>query len=335
MQGKIVQKLKKHLNDTCRCYNSYGPAECTITATYHTVNLEDLELDNIPIGRPQFGYLCQVMDDYLQPVLIGDIGELCIAGQGLFAGYLNREDLTKQVLIEYKNHIYYRTGDLVKIDDRGLIYFVGRKDFQVKLRGQRIEVGEIEQTILHVSSQITNCVVIKYKEYLIAYIESLLTDELETKIKNYCQQHLPQYMIPSLFILLKKFPLNPNGKLDRHQLPQPDFSKILSDQLYEEPFGQIEIDIHNIWCQLLGLDRISVLANFFSIGGNSLALMKLYSQYQIKYNYTQSIASLFKQSTIREHAQFLQSTNNDQQEMKRWTTLHITEGKVLSYSVYY
>ncbi|CAF3897200.1 unnamed protein product [Rotaria sp. Silwood1] len=274
------------------------------------------------------GYDCQVLDDYLQPIVVGDIGELHIAGKGVFAGYLNREDLTKKALIEYKNNTYYKTGDLVKIDEHGLIHFIGRKDFQVKLRGQRIEIGEIEQIILNFSSQVTHCVVIKYKDHLIAYVESSTTEVIEDKLKEHCEKHLPQYMIPSLFIIMKKFPVNANGKLDRHRLPEPDFTKIASsDQLHVEPHDQLEIDIHNIWCELLGLKKISVLANLFSIGGNSLVLMKLFSQYQIKYNYTQSIALLFQQSTIRKHSQLLQSTNTSQQQFKRWTPLHINEGQ--------
>ena len=146
----------------------YGTSECTISATHHIVTTADLHLQSIPIGRPLPGYICQVLDDYLQPVLPRQIGELFIGGQGVFQGYLHRPDLTREVLVKLNDgHIYYRTGDLVQFNGSPpVLYYIGRKDFQVKLRGQRIECGEIEQTILNFpGTSVSQCVVVKWDQF--------------------------------------------------------------------------------------------------------------------------------------------------------------------------
>ena len=141
---------------------------------------------------------------------------------GVFAGYLGRDDLTAKALIEIDGELFYRTGDLVRMDNNGLLYYQGRKDHQIKLHGQRIELGEIERCLLNITS-ISACVVMKWNDdYLVAYVQS--SDINEQQLREHCQSHLPPHMIPSFFIILDKLPLNPNGKIDRKQLPSPDFS---------------------------------------------------------------------------------------------------------------
>ncbi|CAF0999081.1 unnamed protein product [Didymodactylos carnosus] len=168
------------------------------------------------------------MDEYLQSVGLNQVGQLYIGGYGLFHRYLNRPDLTEKVLVQL-SHLtdddakYYKTGDLVKLNEKGEIIFVGRQDFQVKLRGQRIELEEIERVVLRSRSDaIQNCLVTKFteetteQEYLIAYIQSLSSaaetteSKLESEIREYCQRYLLQYMCPSIYIVLKQFPMNQN-----------------------------------------------------------------------------------------------------------------------------
>ncbi|CAF4593115.1 unnamed protein product, partial [Didymodactylos carnosus] len=227
----------------------------------HIVTPNDLLSPSIPIGCPLPNYQCYVLDRYLQPVGIDQVGELYIGGVGVFVGYLHRDDLTRQVLIQIPNvnEKCYKTGDLVKIDSNGELYFVGRVDFQIKLRGQRIEIGEIERIILNVSPCVTNCVVIKYQqqpedqEHLIAYVQSSSSssnNEMITieELKHYCQQYLPLYMIPTWFIILEQLPLNTNGKVDRKQLPKPDFLHLTQQQAndhhVDEPNGEMEMEIY-------------------------------------------------------------------------------------------
>ncbi|CAF4447504.1 unnamed protein product, partial [Adineta steineri] len=128
----------------CIVWNLYGPAETTIGSTLHSVNVKN-DTQSIPIGRPFYNYRCIVVNQYLQSSANGQQGELLVGGAGVFAGYLGRDDLTAKALIEIDGHLFYRTGDLVTMDNNGLLHYQGRKDHQIKLHGQRIELGEIER----------------------------------------------------------------------------------------------------------------------------------------------------------------------------------------------
>ncbi|CAF4320686.1 unnamed protein product, partial [Adineta steineri] len=164
------------------------------------------------------------MNQYLQSSATAQEGELCVGGVGVFAGYLDRDDLTAKALVEIDGELYYRTGDLVTIDKNGLLYYQGRKDHQIKLHGQRIELGEIERCLLNITS-ISACVVMKWNDdYLVAYVQS--SDINEQQLREHCQSHLPPHMVPSIFIILDKLPLNSNGKTDRKLLPSPHFSSV-------------------------------------------------------------------------------------------------------------
>jgi len=301
----------------------YGTSECTISATHHTVTSIDLQLQSIPIGRPLPGYICQVLDEYLQPVLPQQIGELFIGGQGVFQGYLHRPDLTQEVLVKLNDgHIYYRTGDLVQMSGSPpVLYYIGRKDFQVKLRGQRIECGEIEQTLLNFpTASISQCVVIKWDQFgddhLLAYVQSKHTNGtvLAKELRTYCKEHLPECAIPSLFIVLERFPINANGKVDRKALPPPNFASLIEQNAEDTrwlPSNKIEKRLQRIWCEILKIDIISsTTTSFFSLGGNSLQFMRLYHHYRYHFSIPSQklpFSSLLTNPTISAHAQILQS----------------------------
>ncbi|CAF1489108.1 unnamed protein product, partial [Didymodactylos carnosus] len=278
----------------------------------------------VPSLLIMFAEYFQIADklDYMKTIRV-----LRCGGAGVFPGYFNNESNEKCLLQlpDISDDKCYVTGDLGKIDSNGELYFVGRVDFQIKLRGQRIEIGEIERIILNVSSNVTNCVVIKYQqqpedqEHLIAYVQSSSSSSnnemiIIEELKHYCQQYLPLYMIPTWFIVLEQLPLNTNGKVNRKQLPKPDFSHLTQQQAndhhVDEPNGEMEIEIHALWCRLLSIDTLSMKSNFFSMGGNSLLLMKLYNYYLSTFSLNQqiiNIAMLFKQSTIVEHVQLLKN----------------------------
>ena len=158
-----------------------------------------------------------IVDEFLQRVTFGQEGELFVGGVGVFAGYFGRDDLTMKALIEINGELFYRTGDLVRMDHNGLLHYQGRKDHQIKLHGQRIELGEIERCLLNITS-ISACVVMKWgDDHLIAYVQTSTIND--SQLREHCQSHLPPHMIPSIFIILDKLPLNANGKIDRKLLP--------------------------------------------------------------------------------------------------------------------
>jgi iturin family lipopeptide synthetase C len=267
----------------------------------------------------------------LQPVIVDQEGELFVGGVGVFAGYLGRQDLTENALVSIEGEIFYRTGDLVRLDHNGLLHYVGRKDHQVKLHGQRIELSEIERCLLNTS--ISACVVIKWgDDHLIAYVQS--HDINVEELREHCRSHLPSFMIPSMFIVVEQFPLNANGKLDRKLLPLPDFTSQWSSSLGEHqdigPSGELEIRIHSLWCELLHNTHISITASIFSIGGHSLLLIELYHRYKTIFDFDTGIvgiAQFFQYATIVDHARLIsQSVNKEKTHEKQWHSLHVTEG---------
>ncbi|CAF3947469.1 unnamed protein product, partial [Adineta steineri] len=326
---QLINKLYDCLSDKILVWNSYGPAETTINSTYHVVD-RNIDVSSIPMGNALANYRCSVLDDLLQSVAVGQEGELFIGGAGVFAGYLGRDDLTAKAFINIDSKIFYRTGDVVKMDRNGLLHYISRKDFQVKLHGQRIELGEIERCLLN--TFISACIVMKWNDdYLVAYVQSSHINE--EQLRQHCQSNLPSHMIPSLFIILEKLPLNQNGKIDRKQLPSPDFSlsALLSFDISDTPLNQFEERIHTIWCQVLRCNEnhISRTTSFFSIGGHSLLFIELYHHYQIVFNFdahTLSIAPFLQQPTIFQHSQLLQIIIMNNIKTTQWYTLHINEG---------
>jgi aryl carrier-like protein len=274
------------------------------------------------------------MDEFLQLSSVGQEGELFIGGVGVFVGYLGRDDLTAKALIEINGEIFYRTGDVVRMDNNGLIYHQGRKDHQIKLHGQRIELGEIERCLLDTS--ISACVVVKWgDDHLIAYVQSSNIDEKQ--LRKHCESHLPPHMVPSLFIILEKLPLNANGKIDRKSLPPPNFSTCVPIHLRNDvqslaPTNEIEVTIHHIWCDVFQQNQIAIDVNIFTIGGHSLLLMQLFHRYKMEFHLetnTLSIAKLFQQPTIVGHAQLIHQIIDIKQDTGdySWSSLHLIQGK--------
>jgi acetyltransferase-like isoleucine patch superfamily enzyme len=220
------------------------------------------------MGKPILNYRCSVRDEFLQSVIPGKEGELCVGGVGVFAGYLQRDDLTKKALTEIDGEMFYRTGDLVRIDHNGLLHYLGRKDHQIKLHGQRIELGEIERCLLNRS--ISNCVVMKWGEdHLVAYVQS--SDVNENQLREHCQSHLPPHMIPSIFMLLDKLPLNANGKIDRKRLPLPRFSIVPeTDETDTLLLTPLEEHLRLIFSEAFHNNSPQVNVSFGRMGGTSL-----------------------------------------------------------------
>ena len=255
----------------------------------------------------------------------------------MFAGYYGRSDLTREVLINVNGEECYATGDFARLDVRtGQLIFVGRRDFQIKLRGQRIELGQIEQTVMKQFSSISGCIVVKYmhhdQEHLLAYIETLSDRVTETELREQCLSCLPSYMVPSMFVILERFPLSANGKIDRNVLPLP--RSISFDEPNNEdspPFTQMEERVHELWCKVLHLERISCKISFFAAHGTSLSFMKLYNLYQIEFGIAPDIVACLRKASVAEHAQLLSEVMSSQtdQHYESWASLQLDQGKLI------
>ncbi|CAF1180004.1 unnamed protein product [Adineta steineri] len=313
----------------CVLWNLYGPAEATIGSTLHCVNVTN-DTQSIPIGRPFYNYRCMIMNEYLQSTATAQEGELFVGGAGVFAGYLGRDDLTATAIVEIDGQLYYRTGDLVTINNNGLLHYQGRKDHQIKLHGQRIELGEIERCLLNITS-ISACVVMKWTDnYLVTYVQA--SHIREEQLRQHCQSHLPPHMIPSFFIILDKLPLNQNGKIDRKLLPSPHCSSSTMPSLSEldKPVNPVEKNVYDIWCQVLQRSgqHIPTTTNFFTIGGHSRVFIELYHRYQTIFGFdsrTLSVSPFLGQPTIQQHAKLLRTVKTDDIRREQWYTLHINQ----------
>ncbi|UCH96409.1 MAG: amino acid adenylation domain-containing protein, partial [Candidatus Aminicenantes bacterium] len=294
-------------------YNTYGPTEATVCATYYRCSHDGYA--NPPIGKPITNYQVYILDSYQQMVPIGVPGELYIGGKGVARGYLNRPDLTAEKFIFNPfacSEKVYRTGDLVRYLEDSVLEFLGRSDQQLKIRGFRIEPGEIEnQLVSH--KNIKQAVVISRElkdRYLCAYIVS--DTHLETsEIREYLYKTLPDYMIPSYFLRLEKLPLNTSGKVDRKALPEPE---IKTGKTYAAPRDEIESQLIEIWTgvlfgkneseasQLIGIDD-----NFFELGGHSLIATRLTAKIHQEFDIRITLAEFFKKPYIRDLASHIQA----------------------------
>jgi hypothetical protein len=286
------------------------------------------------------GRQVMMLDDYRQQIIPDgqSIGEIYLGGVSIFSGYLNQPEESARVLVRLpqRDGLFYRTGDLGKINTQGQIVFIGRVDFQVKLRGQRIELAEIEAVIMQTGMSIANCVVVKLDhdnvEHLVAYVETTKPTEIE-QLRDECSKQLPLYMIPSLFVPLDHFPLNSNGKLDRRALPKPDFSSLLSSLKSmandEQQRTEMERKVAMIWCHLLHLQSIPLTnISLFKLGGNSLVLMKLHHAYETQFQQSLDIRDLFRRATIADHARLLVGHQIRPIVESKWHSLNVIEGKL-------
>jgi len=300
---------QKLVNNSVRWINAYGPTEATIGATiYEPVNRqENPELPNISIGRPIDNTQIYLLDKHLNPTPIGVPGELYIGGIGVARGYLNRPDLTAQKFISdpFSNQAQsrlYRTGDLARYLANGDIEYLGRVDNQVKVRGFRIELEEIEIALAQ-HPAVRETVVLAQEtqagdRQLIAYIASN-KEQLTTKeLRNFLKKQLPEYMIPSAFVLLETLPRMPSGKVDRQALSALDTKRPNFQKDYVAPRDLLELQLTEIWEELLGVSPIGVTDNFFELGGHSLLAVRLMAKIQKQFECNLPLFQLFQEATI-------------------------------------
>jgi acyl-coenzyme A synthetase/AMP-(fatty) acid ligase/acyl carrier protein len=299
-------------------WNLYGPTETTIYSTGRLVAAGDAREPIEPIGRPFPNQPHYVVDRLGRLAPIGMTGELWIGGRGLGQGYASRPDLTAERFVPdpfgaRPGERLYRSGDLVRRRADGEIAFVGRNDFQVKLRGYRVEVGEIE-ALIEQFDQVRECLVLAQageqdEPRLVAYVRAAAgaaafdTSALRASLRR----RLPEYMVPSAFVVLDDFPRLGNGKPDRSQLPAPGSARPELPVGYEPPSTDLERAIAALWQDVLKLDRIGAHDNFFDVGGHSLLAVRLFGKLRETLGRELSLVDLFAYPTVRAMAQFLTS----------------------------
>jgi amino acid adenylation domain-containing protein len=312
---KLQQKFFTRLDS--QLYNLYGPTEAAIDVTFWNCQCSS-NLPIVPIGRPIANTRIYLLDQHLHPVPIGVPGELHIGGVGLARGYLNRPDLSNEKFIPSPfapGERLYKTGDLARYCDDGNIEFLGRIDYQVKIRGFRIELGEIEAR-LNQHAKVREAVVVTWDDELtdkrlVAYVSPQSNQELTiTELRSFLKDKLPEYMIPSAFLLLQTLPLTPNGKLDRRSLPAPETLRPELEATYVMPQTEMEQAIATIWQKALNIENIGIHDNFFELGGHSLLLVKVNSQLREIFKTDLSLLDMFRYPTISSLAQSFSPIKN-------------------------
>ncbi|WP_367387265.1 amino acid adenylation domain-containing protein [Bacillus vallismortis] len=298
----------------------YGPTESTVFTTYYFINEICNEDKTIPIGKPLSNTSVYILDKERKLLPPGEVGELCISGDGLSKGYLNNEKLTleKFVLNPFKQgERLYLTGDLVKWLPDGNIEFVGRKDHQVKVRGFRIELGEIQNQLIQHESVKDSIVIVKEEEGQPSYLAAYITTKKEVSVDDlrlFLADKLPEYMIPAYFTKLDHFPLTANGKIDKKALPEPDIGITVAE--YEAPQTETEKQLVEFWQRILKVKRIGVNDRFALLGGHSLNAMEFLSAINEKMNVNLSLKELFRLSTIKEISKYISENKGVQIEQK-------------------
>jgi len=287
-----------------RLLNAYGPAECSDDVTYYPIEQAPTGNElSTPIGRPVDNCQIYVLNRWLDPAPIGAPGEICVAGVQVGRGYLWRPDLTADAFrpnpFGAPGSVLYRTGDLGRWQTDGVLDFLGRIDHQVKIRGHRIEPGEIEACLVTHPAIEEACVlpraISKGVYQLVAYLVG--PDQEPSGLRAYLAQTLPDFMLPSFFVFLERMPLSPNGKIDRRRLPAPDvdFHRIGCRTAPRTPTEKL---LGEIWSELLGVEEIGVEDNFFELGGHSLLAIQLRSRIQTAFDVEVPLKNLFNTTTV-------------------------------------
>jgi amino acid adenylation domain-containing protein len=299
--------------DNCSCIlgNIYGPTECTDISTAYSVSKQELKHSKtVPIGKPINNMKAYVLNSFYQPQPVGIPGQLCISGDGVAIDYLGRPDLTKDKFTPnpfIEGELLYKTGDLARWCADGNIEFLGRIDNQVKIRGHRIELAEIENQVNNYSGVSEAVVICKDDDSgnksLFVYLISNKPLELPD-LKEHLSRNLPGYMIPDYYAVLEQFPLTANGKIDKNALKSIEV-RTVSRTEFIAPGNEVELELVEIWQSLLGNKKIGIRDNFFDIGGNSILLVQMYAKIEKIHPGVLTVTDLFSYPTITKLSEFI------------------------------
>src|SRR6185503_14108919 len=303
-----AQLVERHFEALSRAalFNEYGATEATVWSSVHDCQ-RLAEPRPVPIGRPVMNTQIYVLDRQFQPVPVGVIGEIHIGGEGVARGYLNHLDLTAERFVpdpfsRTPGARLYRTSDMARFVTNGEIEFVGRMDQQVKVRGFRIEPGEIE-TVLGQHPGVLDAVVVAREDTsggkrLIAYV--VVREEpppATSALRDYLRKRLPEYMVPASFLVLESLPLTATGKIDRNALPVDEIAVVTSEN-YLAPRTAVEKVLAGIFSEMLSLERFGVDESFFDLGGHSLLATQVLSRVREAFQVELPLRKLFKTPTV-------------------------------------
>ncbi len=323
-----VQQVLAELKG-CRLINGYGPTESTTFTCCHTIT--DPGVGSVPIGRPISNTSVYILDRAMNPVPVGIAGELYVGGDGVARGYLNRPELNAERFVSdpFAKSVdarLYRTGDLVRYRKNGEIEFLGRIDNQVKVRGFRVELGEIESALAE-HPAVREAVVVARKDsgdkHLAGYL--VLSNGVKPsidEIRQYLSEKLPEHMVPSVLVVLESLPLSPTGKVDRLALPPPNDLRPATLRGFASAADALELKLTRIWERVLGVHSISVNDNFFELGGHSLLAVRLFAQIEKSFGRDLPLATLFQAPTIKQLARVLR----EEGWPAPWSSLVVIQG---------
>ena len=290
--------------------NNYGPTESTVVATSGIIPPTDDPEGPPSIGRPIDNTQLYLLDENLQPVLIGEAGEMYIGSASLAQGYLNRPELTDERFIPHPfssdpTARLYKTGDLVRYLPDGQLAFIGRADDQIKIRGYRIEPGEIVAALNRYPAIQASVVVAREdgggEKRLVAYIVAASEASLTpAALQEHLRGFVPDYMVPATFVCLETLPVTPNGKVDRAALPAPDATNTLHSDVTAEPMSQLEMQVAEMVAGLLNIPEVGVDDNFFMLGGHSMLGIQLVTLISETFGVELALRTLFEAPTVRQ-----------------------------------
>ncbi|MET0777668.1 MAG: amino acid adenylation domain-containing protein [Pseudomonas mandelii] len=297
--AKLVHEVTSSFTHV-ELFNEYGPTEATVWAAVHRCSFEDV--DPVPIGRPIANARVYLLDAHGVPVPLGAVGEMYIGGAGVARGYLNLAELTaERFLLDpfagKPDARMYKTGDLARYLPNANLVFLGRNDDQVKIRGLRIEPGEIAARLSGhpaIREAVVEVQGVDPDKRLVAYVVAQPEAGLPLagRLRDYLSECLPDYMVPSAFVLIERLPLTPNGKLDRKALPAPE-GESFAHEVYEAPQGETETILAALWSELLGVEQVGRHDHFFALGGHSLMAVQLMQRVR-RYGLECSLSDIFE-----------------------------------------
>ncbi|NOQ25379.1 MAG: amino acid adenylation domain-containing protein [Bacteroidales bacterium] len=325
---ELYTSLASKIDLQINIFNEYGPTESTVGCMIYKYDSTKDKRKSVPIGKGMDNHKIFILDKFQNLVPLNVSGELCISGEGLAVGYINNPELTSEKFIDHpfkEGERLYRTGDLARWLPNGNMEFLGRLDHQVKIRGFRIELGEIENTLLKHENVKESVVLAKEYDgdkYLCAYVV-LRQGQNTEDLRSYLAGLLPDYMVPSYFVLLDQLPLTPNGKVNRKVLPSPE---VKAGDDYIAPSNETEKKLVAIWSEVLKIpeEEISVTANFFAIGGHSLKAMIISSRIEKEFNIKIQLITFFNKPTIRDLERNILITNLSENRLSKKTKNKIT-----------
>lgn len=286
--------------------NMYGITETTVHVTYKNLSLKDMEDSSSNIGRPIQNYHVFILNKYENVLPLGIPGEMYVSGVGLAQGYFNMSTLTRKKFIQTDKGRMYKTGDFAVRNHHNDLIYLGRKDDQVEIRGHRVELQEINNTLLGIPNVADSFVTITNKNSLsgialVAYFITKNGDDNYKPIQHYLKDILPSYYIPTFWMPIKHFPLKQNGKIDVDKLPDPKTRKII----HELPSSSTEKKISNEWNEILGNTSFDINDNFFEVGGNSIAVTMLANRIKDDFNIEIPVSKLFELTTIKTLSKYI------------------------------